>query len=108
MAINSTINMELDMLEKHMLKALSICSVYEIPDIKKVYLQCRSFDKTIEILKYAQSTAISLDSASSRKLLNITPKLSPTRIKRQSGISITFETGNDLSKVSMYNGEIMP
>jgi len=44
---------EIDILERHILAAISKCSIFEFNECKKVYLRAKSFDKTIEILKQA-------------------------------------------------------
>jgi len=42
---------DIDILERHVLTAISKCSIFEFSECKKVYLRTKSFDKTIEILK---------------------------------------------------------
>ena len=43
--------MELDLMERNVLKAIEISSEFRISDIIKVYENVRSFDKTISVLK---------------------------------------------------------
>ena len=49
---------ELDILEREVLKAIERCSVFSISEIKSVYAQCNSFDKTIEILRKSSQNKI--------------------------------------------------
>ena len=56
--------MELDILEKNVLKAIEISSIYQITHIKIVYEKCKSFDKTIKVLKLASERHIPLSDAS--------------------------------------------
>jgi len=45
--------MELNILEINVLKAIDMSSCFEIEVIIKVYEECKSFDKTISVLKLA-------------------------------------------------------
>ena len=55
--------MELDYLEKNVLKAIEESSVYNFQEIEHVYQKCNSFDDTVSILKLALSEKISTDYA---------------------------------------------
>jgi len=55
--------MELDYLEKNILKAITNSSVFEFKVVKYVYEDKKSFDKTIEVLKCAVEKAIDIDTA---------------------------------------------
>ena len=51
---------EFDVMEYEVLKAITMCSVYTLNDVKIVYGECKSFDKTIKVINYAMEYAISL------------------------------------------------
>jgi len=51
---------EFDVMEHEVLKAITMCSVYTLNDVKIVYIECQSFDKTIKVINYAIEYAISL------------------------------------------------
>ena len=55
--------MELDYLEKNILKAITNSSVFEFKVVKYVYEYKKSFDKTIEVLKCAVEKGIDIDTA---------------------------------------------
>tara|TARA_R110000851_G_scaffold68979_1_gene154695 strand:- start:927 stop:1112 length:186 start_codon:yes stop_codon:yes gene_type:complete len=55
--------MELDYLEKNILRTITNSSVFEFKVVKYVYDKKKSFDKTIEVLKYANERAISINEA---------------------------------------------
>jgi len=55
--------MELDILEKNVLKAICISSVFQFSEIKWVYERCKSFDKTIKVLKLSSERHIPLSDA---------------------------------------------
>lgn len=44
---------DLDFLEKSIIHAIFTASVFKFQEIKEVYLEVKSFDKTIEVLKYS-------------------------------------------------------
>ena len=50
--------MELNKLEKNMIHAIDMSTVYEIQVIMKVYEECKSFDKTIKVLETASQNNI--------------------------------------------------
>jgi hypothetical protein len=52
--------MELDILEKNVLIAISKCSVFSYSQVSNVYTEVKSFDKTIKVLKTSVSTGKSL------------------------------------------------
>ena len=54
---------EFDLLERNMLKAIDASSTFHISEIVAVYKRCRSFDKTIKVLRIAVERAISTDDA---------------------------------------------
>lgn len=51
---------ELDYLENNIIKTISRSFAFTFNEVKNVYEIVQSFDKTIEILKYAASNRISL------------------------------------------------
>ena len=53
--------MELDILEKTVLKAIEQCSVFDIKEVVSVYEKCKSFDKTVEILRASVFFGVSTD-----------------------------------------------
>ena len=55
--------MELDLMERNVLKAIEISSEFRISDIIKVYENVRSFDKTISVLKKSVKDNIPLCNA---------------------------------------------
>jgi len=55
--------MELDLLQKNVLKAIDTSCAFEMKDIIKVYEVCKSFDRTINVLKLSSERAISLSTA---------------------------------------------
>ena len=55
--------MELDLMERNVLKAIERSSEFRISDIIKVYENVRSFDKTISVLKKSVKDNIPLCNA---------------------------------------------
>jgi hypothetical protein len=55
--------MELDFLEKNVLKAISLSSAFTIREIKLIFEECRSFDQTIRVLKYCAERGVSVNKA---------------------------------------------
>jgi len=55
--------MELDLMERNVLKAIEMSSEFRISDIIKVYENVRSFDKTISVLKKSVKDNIPLCNA---------------------------------------------
>lgn len=56
-------NIELDFLENNIIKTLTYCSRYTFNEIKPIFFKTKSFDTTIEILKYAEKHTIPLEKA---------------------------------------------
>ena len=48
--------MELDILERNVISAISKCSCFSFSVVERVYLEIKSFDKTIEVLKVVLSS----------------------------------------------------
>ena len=55
--------MGLDFLEKNLIKTLTMCSVYTALEVKYIYENTKSWDKTIRVLKTADSNAMSVRKA---------------------------------------------
>jgi hypothetical protein len=55
--------MELDILERNILKAIDNSSAFHISVIMKVYEECKSFDKTITVLRVSTQRNISPQTA---------------------------------------------
>jgi len=55
--------MELNLLERNILKAICMSSSFHFLVIEDVYDKCKSFDKTIEILKTSAELHISVEDA---------------------------------------------
>ena len=55
--------MELDCLERNVLKAIDMSCSVDIQNIIKVYKVCKSFDKTIRVIKVSTEHAIPLQTA---------------------------------------------
>lgn len=55
--------MELDLMERNILKAIEMSSEFHISDIKRVYENVKSFDKTILVLKKSVKDNIPLYNA---------------------------------------------
>ena len=55
--------MQLDYLEKNIVKAITESSVFEFAVVTYVYNKTKSFDKTIEVLKYAVKNCVDINTA---------------------------------------------
>ena len=55
--------MELDYLEKNIVKAITESSVFGFAVVTGVYKKTKSFDKTIEVLKYAVKNGVDINTA---------------------------------------------
>lgn len=55
--------MELDYLEKNILKAIDMSCSVDISDIIKIYNICKSYDRTIKVIKLSAERAIPLQTA---------------------------------------------
>lgn len=54
---------DLNILERNVILAISNCSIYSVVEVRAVYEKVLSFDRTVEVLKYAASRALTLDFA---------------------------------------------
>jgi len=54
---------ELDCLERRIISAISQCSPYPFGTCETVYRRCKSYDKTIEILRLSRTLAIDTETA---------------------------------------------
>lgn len=55
--------MELDFIERNVLKAIQASSEFTIAEVMLIFDECRSFDRTIRVLKHCVERRISVATA---------------------------------------------